>query len=96
MVVLILGWALIALGVVGLFLPVLQGVLFILLGLYVLSRESKTARRWLEHLRSRHPAVDARLHKWRERVDRWRSKFRRAGSRDAARASEDPTSGREM
>lgn len=83
MVVLILGWALIALGVVGLFLPVLQGVLFILLGLYVLSRESKTARRWLEHLRSRHPAVDARLHRWRERVDRWRMKFRRSGSRNA-------------
>ena len=69
-VVLILGWVLIALGVVGLFLPVLQGVLFILLGLYVLSRESVAAHRLLERLRARYPGVDAKLHGWRERFHR--------------------------
>jgi len=95
-VVLVIGWALIALGVVGLFLPVLQGVLFILLGLYVLSRESTTARQWLDRLRARHPAVDERLHRWRTRVDRWRAKLRRTGSRSAAGASEDPTPEHEM
>ena len=91
-VVLIIGWALIALGVVGLFLPVLQGVLFILLGLYVLSRESKTARRWLEHFRSRHPAVDKRLHRWRERVDGWREKLPRGGAKGAMDGSEEKES----
>jgi uncharacterized membrane protein YbaN (DUF454 family) len=69
--VLTLGWALIAFGIVGLFLPVLQGVLFILLGLYVLSRESETARRLLHRVRDRHPALDRKLRewgrKWRER-----------------------------
>ena len=63
-VVLVIGWLLIALGVVGLFLPVLQGVLFILLGLWVLSTESETAHRWLENARKRHPAADARLKQW--------------------------------
>ena len=63
-VVLVIGWALIGLGVLGLFLPFLQGILFILLGLYVLSRESKTAHRWLEHGRQRHPKIDAKLKDW--------------------------------
>jgi uncharacterized membrane protein YbaN (DUF454 family) len=63
-VALVIGWALIALGVVGLFLPFLQGILFILLGLYVLSRESQTARRWLDRGRKRYPKVDAKLKQW--------------------------------
>jgi len=44
------GWALIAVGVVGLFLPILQGFLFILSGLAILSTESRWARRVLERL----------------------------------------------
>jgi uncharacterized membrane protein YbaN (DUF454 family) len=63
-VVLVIGWLLIAFGVIGLFLPVLQGVLFILLGLWVLSTESETAHRWLEHARKRHPRADAKLKQW--------------------------------
>ena len=68
LVLLTLGWALVALGVVGLFLPVLQGVLFILAGLSILSHESKTAKRWLERLRARFPKADERLHLWGERL----------------------------
>ena len=63
-VVLAVGWTLVAFGVVGLFLPILQGVLFILLGLLVLSRESETAHRWLEQGRKRHPHLDERLKRW--------------------------------
>lgn len=63
-----LGWGLVALGVVGLFLPVLQGVLFILAGLSILSHESTTAKRWLDRLRARFPKADARLHVWGERL----------------------------
>ena len=63
-VVLIVGWLLIAVGVVGLFLPVLQGILFILLGLAVLSRESEIARHWLERARRRYPKADAKLTEW--------------------------------
>jgi uncharacterized membrane protein YbaN (DUF454 family) len=72
-VVLILGWALIAFGIVGLFLPILQGVLFLFLGLYVLSRESTTAHRWMERLRARHPELDQSLQRWKARF-RWRRK----------------------
>lgn len=48
------------LGTVGLFLPFLQGVLLILAGLYLLSRESETARSWLDGLRRRYPGLDRR------------------------------------
>ncbi len=40
-----LGWTFLILGVAGLFLPFLQGILFILVGLFLLSREVEWARR---------------------------------------------------
>ena len=45
----------IVLGVVGLFLPVLQGILFLIAGLTILSTESTVARRCLTWLRARLP-----------------------------------------
>ena len=75
---LILGWILIILGIAGLFLPILQGVLLIVAGLWVLSLESKTARRLLEKLRHKFPRIDAKLtawqSRWHARLDRWRKK----------------------
>jgi uncharacterized membrane protein YbaN (DUF454 family) len=47
----ITGGALIVVGIAGLFLPFLQGILFLLLGLSLLSSESEHARRWLEWLK---------------------------------------------
>jgi uncharacterized membrane protein YbaN (DUF454 family) len=38
------GWSLIAVGIVGLFLPFLQGILLIVSGLAVLSTESRWAK----------------------------------------------------
>lgn len=49
----ILGSALVGLGVVGLFLPFLQGILFIVVGLSLLSTESERARRLHQWARSR-------------------------------------------
>jgi uncharacterized membrane protein YbaN (DUF454 family) len=57
------GIALIALGIVGLFLPVLQGVLFILAGLAILSSHSPRARRLLDALKSRLRRVRDRVMK---------------------------------
>jgi uncharacterized membrane protein YbaN (DUF454 family) len=74
-VTLVVGWTLIAIGVVGLFLPFLQGILLILLGLYLLSRESELARRWFERGRRRFPRVDARLKQWRRW---WRQRLGRS------------------
>ncbi len=55
------GFALLALGVVGLFLPVLQGVLLILAGLAVLQRDIPWAGRligWVKRRFRRKAAVD--------------------------------------
>jgi hypothetical protein len=71
-----LGWALIGLGIVGLFLPVLQGMLFLLAGLAVLSRESATARRLFRRMRRRYPKADARLHELGKRVRHFFRRFR--------------------
>ena len=45
------------LGFLGLFLPVLQGVLFLLVGVYLLSRESSWARLLRQKFRRRYPAL---------------------------------------
>ena len=46
------GWSLIVVGVIGLFLPILQGFLFIFSGLAILSTESPWARRLLDKLKA--------------------------------------------
>jgi uncharacterized membrane protein YbaN (DUF454 family) len=51
----VLGYAFLVLGVFGLFLPFLQGFLFIVIGLIILARHAAWARRLLEHFRERHP-----------------------------------------
>jgi uncharacterized membrane protein YbaN (DUF454 family) len=55
------GWALLPLGIVGLFLPVLPGALFLIIGLSILSVEYAWARRWITALRSRFPGTDKKL-----------------------------------
>ncbi|HLG13154.1 MAG TPA: PGPGW domain-containing protein [Blastocatellia bacterium] len=54
-----LGWAFILFGILGLFLPILQGILFLLVGLYLLSTQSPWAARLLSKIKDRFP----RLHK---------------------------------
>lgn len=49
----VLGFAFLGLGVVGLFLPFLQGILFIIIGLTLLGRESSRARHILGWIRGR-------------------------------------------
>jgi len=71
---LVMGWLLIVLGVIGLFLPVLQGVLLLLLGFYVLSRESRWAGRRFEQLRARFPHLDASVQRLADRLRAWRGR----------------------
>jgi len=61
-----LGWALLLLGIAGLFLPILQGMLFIFLGVALLSTQSEWVRRGLESLRARFPRQAAKL-QWLKR-----------------------------
>jgi uncharacterized membrane protein YbaN (DUF454 family) len=62
------GWGFILLGIAGLFLPVLQGILFLLIGLVLLSGEYVWAHRLLTKLRVRFPRVTARIHEASEKA----------------------------
>jgi len=57
----IVGWAFVVLGIVGLFLPILQGILFLVIGLLILSREYSWARNLISYFRKRFPKFDAVL-----------------------------------
>jgi uncharacterized protein len=56
-----LGWMFLVMGAAGLVLPVLPGILFLLVGLSILSVEYAWARRWISTLRRRFPAADRKL-----------------------------------
>ncbi|HET6490495.1 MAG TPA: PGPGW domain-containing protein [Syntrophales bacterium] len=53
----IVGWPLLLLGIVGLFLPFLQGILFIIIALSVLAPEVPVFRSLIAELKRRYPAV---------------------------------------
>jgi len=61
---LIAGWAFIVLGVAGLFLPVLPGLVFLLVGLTILSTEHRWARRLMIRLRRRFPKASRELRRF--------------------------------
>jgi len=68
---LIIGWFFIGLGILGLFLPILQGILFIMIGLAILSSRSQLIKRFLKHLEERYPHHHARMEKFREKFRNW-------------------------
>jgi uncharacterized membrane protein YbaN (DUF454 family) len=68
---LIIGWLFIVLGVLGLFLPILQGVLFILIGRAILSSRSEIIKRFLKHLEERYPQHHEQVEKWKAKIRRW-------------------------
>jgi uncharacterized membrane protein YbaN (DUF454 family) len=70
-IVSIAGWGFILLGIVGLFLPVLQGVLFILVGLVILSSEYAWAHQWLTRLRERFPKLGRAADEAAKRAGGW-------------------------
>jgi uncharacterized membrane protein YbaN (DUF454 family) len=72
---LVLGWFFVVLGIIGLFLPILQGVLFILIGLAILSSRSKTIQRLLKHLEKRYPQHHEKVEVWREKLRKWLKKI---------------------
>jgi uncharacterized membrane protein YbaN (DUF454 family) len=64
------GWILLMLGAVGLFLPILPGVLLLIVGLSILSVEYAWARRWMISLRRRFPATDKKLQGFLTRLEK--------------------------
>ncbi len=79
LIVLITGWAFLLLGIAGLFLPVLQGVLFIAIGLTILSTEYVWAHDLLQKLKERFPSMAQRIDSLKERALTF---FRRHKSKD--------------
>jgi uncharacterized protein len=71
-----LGYFFLVLGVLGMFLPILQGFLFLFIGLIILARHAPWAERLLDNIRSRHPRFDRMIglaerksHEWGERSE---------------------------
>jgi len=60
------GWFCIFLGILGLFLPILQGILFLLIGLFILSLVSPRIRLFRQRLRAR---ARTRYPKWTGRFE---------------------------
>lgn len=64
----VIGWAFILLGIVGLFLPILQGILFLLIGLLVLSKQSQFAKNILRRVKERYPDQYRKMHEFNDRL----------------------------
>jgi uncharacterized membrane protein YbaN (DUF454 family) len=75
--ILILGWVFIFLGILGLFLPILQGILFLTIGLILLSRESVWAAAKLDWLKMNYPRFGAIYEEAERRVTRLWHKLNR-------------------
>jgi len=69
--ILTIGWFFIGLGIIGLFLPILQGILFIMIGLAILSSRSERVKLFLGYLEKRYPQYHERILIWREKIKNW-------------------------
>jgi hypothetical protein len=87
------GWLLILIGIVGLFVPVLQGGLSLAFGLALLSIASQTVHLWLRRLLGRWPGLWRRMERLRRRMHRWLHR-NTAGDLDATAGDLDSTGSR--
>ena len=62
----IAGWAMIALGVIGLFLPILQGFLFLAIGALLLAPYVRAFRRLSAWVHKRYPHLRGPLRRFRD------------------------------
>ncbi|HLO77148.1 MAG TPA: PGPGW domain-containing protein [Magnetospirillum sp.] len=71
----VVGWFFLVLGVLGLFLPILQGVLFLAIGLAILASEQVWAHRLLTWLKRRFPRFAKQFDQARHQSERWGHKL---------------------
>jgi len=75
------GWFCILFGLVGLFVPMMKGIVFLFVGLLILSSEYVWAERLLSRIRSRFPRLTARLDKAIVAMQAWFGRlFSRSGT----------------
>ncbi len=77
---LVLGWGFVLVGIAGLFLPVLQGVLMILIGLFILSSEYVWAHHLLQKLKGRYPKLAGKAEQAKDKSAEWMRKIFRRGA----------------
>ena len=75
----ITGYAFLVLGVLGLFLPFLQGVLFLLIGLLILAKNAPWAHNLLERVRARYPKAGALIKNAEATMTGWWQRITRSG-----------------
>lgn len=69
-VLVLLGIGFLVLGIIGLFLPVLQGIFFVVIGIYMLSLTSNRFKNWFEHHIGKFPRVKHHYDTHKGRVDK--------------------------
>lgn len=74
-IILALGWIAVFLGIIGLFLPFLQGLLFLLIGLYILSKRALWAQRILGKIRRKFPRLSGKIEQARWKGERFIAKI---------------------
>lgn len=68
------GYLFLVLGVLGMVLPILQGFLFLAIGLIILAKTAPWAERLLERFRQRYPDVGKLIDKAEVKVEEWGKK----------------------
>lgn len=87
------GWFFILLGFVGLFLPILQGILFLIIGVIILAPEIPLFRKILDKLEKRYPAVFEQATSFLKRISaRMERKKRRCAVDSQCNKIKDPES----
>ena len=66
-----MGIVFLVLGILGLFLPVLQGVLFIVIGLALLFPDNKYIQKVLQRAKDRYPRQAEQIAAFKARVKGW-------------------------
>lgn len=83
------GWGFIVLGIAGLFLPVLQGILFLLIGLFILSTEYVWAHKLLQKVKRRFPQIATQFERAKERAEAWMGRTKETKTPAETKAAED-------
>lgn len=65
------GYLFLMLGVLGMVLPILQGFLFLAIGLIILAKTAPWAERLLDRFRKRYPSAGKLIDKAEARVEVW-------------------------
>ena len=74
---LVAGSAVVVLGIIGLFLPILQGVLFIVIGLMCLAKGSALVRSKKMTLKKRFPKFGSKLTLLEQKARDWKMRWRK-------------------